>query len=599
MAEERQVIISIDDKGAVKNIKTIGKEAEKAKESVEDVGKAGEKAGKGLEKGGKGGKKFGKSLKLVGTAWKAIGIGAVIALLVRLAGIFGENQKVADAFAIVMETVSVITNKFITWVLEAVPKAYQQIKDFFQAPGKYWEEFKSVFKDGVMALVNTTLDMFGYLASAVKKLFTGDFSGALDDAKKALAAHPLAVIIKKTVEVAKDAVKGVVAVVKEVTSEVTDAVDAATKLVNAKKAAALAEVELQKLQLQFQTQAEKLRQQRDNDRLSIEDRIEANRKLAAVLAEQSEAEKKAAQAAIYAAKLQYEKTKNDTDLIALKTAQLKLDEIEERVNSQKSEQLTNLNALKREQVALDKSIIAGKREVQEIEANAIIDEELILTERLQLQRDFLDQKYQDQIADLDAEIALHKKGTQAYQDAVTAKEKANAQYSADVKKNNREQADADRALAQQKLKIAGDAFGALSDILGKNSKAGKAAAIAQAIINTYAGVTEIWKNPTTIPEPFGTIQKVASTALALKSGFSAVKAITSTKIPGGGGGGAGGGASATIAPPSFSLIGNSDSSRLSETIGDAQKNQKVSLVTDELEMHNNKNKVVLENTEIG
>jgi hypothetical protein len=83
----------------------------------------------------------------------------------------------------------------------------------------------------------------------------------------------------------------------------------------------------------------------------------------------------------------------------------------------------------------------------------------------------------------------------------------------------------------------GNAFGALSDLVGRQTAAGKALAIGQALINTFLGVTEVLRNKTVIPEPFGTIQKVTSIAGVLAAGFSAVRQIKSTNIPGGGGGG--------------------------------------------------------------
>ena len=90
---------------------------------------------------------------------------------------------------------------------------------------------------------------------------------------------------------------------------------------------------------------------------------------------------------------------------------------------------------------------------------------------------------------------------------------------------------------QSAYQATGDAFGALSELVGRQTAAGKALAIGQALINTYLGVTEVLRNKTTIPEPFGTIQKVASVATILASGISAVSRIKSTQIPGAGGGG--------------------------------------------------------------
>jgi len=131
----------------------------------------------------------------------------------------------------------------------------------------------------------------------------------------------------------------------------------------------------------------------------------------------------------------------------------------------------------------------------------------------------------------------------------------------------------DEVTAQQKLQLASQTFGALAGILGQNSKVGKAAGIAQAIINTYQGVTEVLSNKTTLPEPFGTIQKIASTATVLASGFQAVRAMQQTPIPViAAGGGFGGGAGVAIpTPPQINTVGASGVNQLAEVIGGQTK----------------------------
>ena len=74
-----------------------------------------------------------------------------------------------------------------------------------------------------------------------------------------------------------------------------------------------------------------------------------------------------------------------------------------------------------------------------------------------------------------------------------------------------------------------------------------------------------------MPEPFGTIQKVASTATVLASGLSAVKQITSTKIPNLPGGGGVGTPAAPPTPPQFNIVGQDSTNVLSQTI--AQQEQ--------------------------
>ena len=86
-------------------------------------------------------------------------------------------------------------------------------------------------------------------------------------------------------------------------------------------------------------------------------------------------------------------------------------------------------------------------------------------------------------------------------------------------------------------KAIGDLFGALSETLGKETKAGKALATAQALINTYLGISEVLRAKNPYPEPFGTAVKVASAATIALNGFNTVRNINKVQVPGGGGGG--------------------------------------------------------------
>jgi hypothetical protein len=94
----------------------------------------------------------------------------------------------------------------------------------------------------------------------------------------------------------------------------------------------------------------------------------------------------------------------------------------------------------------------------------------------------------------------------------------------------------------------GDTLGALSNVIGQETAAGKALAIAQATINTFLGITEVWKAKSVLPEPFNTASKVAATITTAASGFAAVRNIARTQIPGGRGGGGVGNLSAPITP---------------------------------------------------
>jgi len=82
-----------------------------------------------------------------------------------------------------------------------------------------------------------------------------------------------------------------------------------------------------------------------------------------------------------------------------------------------------------------------------------------------------------------------------------------------------------------KLNANKQSFGEIAKLIGEKTDAGKAAGIAEATINTYQGVAQVWATPSVLPEPIATVQKGISTGVVLASGLKAVKQISSTKTP--------------------------------------------------------------------
>ena len=162
-------------------------------------------------------------------------------------------------------------------------------------------------------------------------------------------------------------------------------------------------------------------------------------------------------------------------------------------------------------------------------------------------------------------------------------------------------------LTKQKLALTANTLGQVSQLLGENTAAGKAAAVAQAIINSYLGFTEVLANKTTIPEPFGSIQKVVSAASILASGIKTVRQITSVKTPNTGGGGISVGsargstaAPATSTPPAFNVVGASDTNQLAEAIsGKEQKPVKAFVVSSDVSNAQSLDRNIIETASIG
>jgi hypothetical protein len=141
---------------------------------------------------------------------------------------------------------------------------------------------------------------------------------------------------------------------------------------------------------------------------------------------------------------------------------------------------------------------------------AALDKKIAKNETdLQLEKDLLDQR--------DALLEEQFANSLITEDQYTANVEANAKARVDIAKK---EADQKIALAQQSAA----ALTALSDIVGKETAAGKALAISSALINTYLGITQALK----LPFP----ASIPATIVAATTGFSAVKNIIATKVPG-------------------------------------------------------------------
>ena len=107
----------------------------------------------------------------------------------------------------------------------------------------------------------------------------------------------------------------------------------------------------------------------------------------------------------------------------------------------------------------------------------------------------------------------------------------------------------ERAQTETKLSIISNALGTIAEAVGKETAAGKALAISQALINTYLGAT---KALATYPPPFGAI--AAATVVA--AGLLQVNAIRKQKLPpvpkpGGGSASADSGGGSTFVAPTL------------------------------------------------
>ena len=274
-----------------------------------------------------------------------------------------------------------------------------------------------------------------------------------------------------------------------------------------------------------------------------------------------------------------EEARLKAELTNLETARLtKQKTVTAQITSALREEQAERKAIAAEEAADQKAKDdAAAAKTKEDEAKELARQTSIDAVRKQFQ-----QKIEDAEAETEAQkLELQKQRDLAALDALGATEeqklevkKYYAGLESDLQdKLGKEDVARKEALEKQKLQIVGGALGSVTQLLGENSAAGKAAAIAQAVINSYLGFTEVLKTPSTLPQPFASIEKIASAGTILASGLQTVKQITAVKTPSFGKSISvgGGGRAAVSQPPAFNVVGASPENQLATAIGQQQK----------------------------
>jgi len=308
MSLEKTVTLKVESKTAIERLEDVERQ-------LEQISTANDSANTAT-------KATTKSIGFMGIALKGLGIGAIITAVQFLADKFSENQVVMDKVSQSAAVVGDIFNKLSNVVVSII-------------------------------------DGLGLLGRAVGKVLKGEFREAADLAKQSFDGVKESVVgnnesFADFIKNAKESAKETVAFAKNL-----------TKLKNEVK---LADAQQRQLQLTFQKEAELQRQLRDDISLTFEERIAANEELGKVLDQQFAEEQALAQKKVELAELELSRNKNNIDLqVALIDAKTELADLDERITGQRSEQLTNLKALEKEQAdAIQANIDLKKKEEDEI-----------------------------------------------------------------------------------------------------------------------------------------------------------------------------------------------------------------------------------------
>ena len=517
MAKEIDIQINVKKEGAEKNLQKVGV----GLKGIQDGAKA---AGKSL---------FSLTNILKGT----FVVKAFNEVLNILSDTFKSNQQVVDTLSTATTSLKIAFNDLFKFLAGGLTN----ITSFGQA---IVESIKDPILDSIKAI-----KFFGEAALRVLSL---DFAGA------AAAAGQAQVFFNEAVEGGKLVLEELTDAVSDYVKETINEAESITDL-NNKRQLSIAQNNI--IKEQKDREAEQLRQVRDEERNTIDERIVANNELGEVLEEQARLMLANNDIAIAAAQAQVNINDTIENQVALLEAQGEREAILAQIEGFRSEQKANDLALDKERLELQQSTAQGEIEVQNILAQGqaeLIDNEVL---RLEKQKEIALQEQELTRQVLEDKKASYKEGTQAFIDAQNELNSFNAESAVTQQKLDKEIADA-------KVSAVIGALGSLASLVGENSKYGKAIAITQAIIDTYAGATKALGQ--------GGIFGFIGAASVIAAGFANIRNITSTKEPappsfakGGTGGSVPTPAIST--PPAFNVVGATAESQLAQTIAGAQQ----------------------------
>ena len=510
-----------------------------------------------------------KGMNLLKVAIIGTGIGALLIAITAVTTAFKSSEEGQNKYAKLLGVIGSVVGNLV----DLLADFGETIISAFENPKQAIIDLKNSIKENITNRIESLIDTFGFLGKAIKKVFSGDFKGALEDAKSAGSSYVDSLTgVKNTIDKVTDATKGFVKELKEeaiIAGQIADKRAKADKI-ERKNIVARAEANRKR--------AELLEKAVNKEKFTAQERIE-------FLKEAGRLEEEITNKEIEAAKLKLE-AKTSENALARSTKEDLEEEAQLKAN------LINLEAARlQKQKLVTSQIVAAKRE-EEAELKAIRDAKALEIKEAEkaetdrqaavdkINKDLEIQKENEKAQTEIQKIELEKERKIAELDRLKATEEEKANIIAfydgkitDAKdKNEEKQKRLKEIRTKQTLGDAKNTFNQIAQLAGEDSKVGKAFAIASATISGVEGVqnayTTAQKSPITT---FFPAYPVVSAGLAAAV---AVKNIATIKKqdPSGRGASASpqrptGTPPAASIPPAFNVVGASGTNQLADAIG--------------------------------
>jgi len=508
MSEKVTIEVEADVKDALVKLGAI----EKGVKDVGDEAKKQTSAVKSLSNGFKG----------LGLIFKGLGLGVVLKLANKLWEALQKNQQIADTVTTAFNMVGVVVGK-VSQVITDVVNRTGASSENFDALGRIINNLIKLALQPLKLVFNSVALVIKEVQLAWEKSWLGkgdierinklqaQITGYKDEIKKATEETINAG--KAIIVDFKEGVGEIVQLGKVATTEfnntfkdltVKSVHEQAKAVTEATNNLGLLQAKHREIIIDFETQAEKQRQIRDDVSQSITDRIEANTKLLDISQKQADAEIEALKEQQGALRQQM-KVNVDNAEIKAQIAELNnaIAETEFRKTQLEKESGEQNNALLAEQ-------LANRQELSKLGVS-------------ETARQMLEFENEKQRLTRMAELTI----TNAEELAKT-KEKINQDYLNKKGKLDQAELQKEQALQDNKRQIIGSALSGITALIGQETAAGKGLAVAQATIDTYAGATKALAQ--------GGIFGYIGAAGVIASGLANIRTILQTDVPGDTGG---------------------------------------------------------------
>ena len=628
MATTETIKLQADVSDAIKGIDKMTKSIEDLKKAQAEQNKKHikelENATKAAEKSADATGMLAKGFKGVGLAMKAAGFAIVMKIVDALSEALMKNQAVADGVETVMAAIGIVFKQVSDTLIEVFNKVNEATGGF--------DAMQKVI-GGLLTIAITPLKMGFYAIQlavraaqlAWEESFFGDGDPAtikrLNEEIKQTKEN-MSEVADEAVAAGKQVADNIVEAVGEVgslveesfvaVSETIDKMDLKSTLAKAKNLVQLKKnyervaLEQQRLIEQYDEEAEKQRQIRDDVSKGIDERIAANKELGLILEKQLAAESALAQSNINNLKQQIKLEGESEELKnSLYAAETELLALSAKATGFKSEQLVNETGLLEERNAMVLTGLEQEQMRKDANAQALIDQESDNAKKIELEQALLDSQNEVALADIERKREIYAEGTQARIDA-------EQEYLNQINEINLGQDELDRARVEEikaqeeeKRQAKLQSLDTIEQIFGAESAMGKAALIAKQLMAAQellidlgaikskaskaissAGL-EAAESGTSVAGGFAKTLSLgfplaipaligyAGTAVGIVSGImGAVKKTKSVAGSLGGSGGSGGGGVVAAPPapqpisPSFNVVGNSETNQLADVLGD-------------------------------